>query len=356
MLPGVLTSDSELIGELLAGEYGEVSRSDGRDLEHALEKVLPLLEGAFSLVLMDEAHLFGVRDRFGFRPLVLGKADGGWVIASETAALDIVGAHYVRDIEPGEMVAIDATGVRSIRFAEATPKLCLFEFVYIARPDTQLYERSVHGARQRMGEELARQAPAVADMVMPVPESGIPAAQGFARESGIPYGDGFVKNRYVGRTFIQPSQKQRGAGVRLKLNPLRENIKGKRLVVVEDSIVRGTTTRQIIALLREAGATEIHFRVSSPPYRWPCFYGLDTGKRSDLLAADMSVGEITDYLGVDSLAYLDLDRLIAATGAPADGFCTACFSGNYPTPVPEYDTKHALEAERSMHISGTVGT
>ncbi|MCU1428920.1 MAG: amidophosphoribosyltransferase, partial [Actinomycetia bacterium] len=314
------------------------------------------LAGAFSLVLMDEAHLFGVRDPHGFRPLVLGKVEGGWVLSSETCGLDIVGAHYVRDVEPGEMVAIDATGVRSIRYAEAEPKLCLFEFVYIARPDTQLYGQSVHSARQRMGEELARQAPAVADIVMPVPESGVPAAQGFARVSGIPYGDGFVKNRYVGRTFIQPNQAQRGAGVRTKLNPLRDNIKGKRLVVVEDSIVRGTTTRQIIGLLREAGATEVHFRVASPPYRWPCFYGLDTGKRSDLLAADMSVGEIENYLGVDSLHYLDLDRLVAATGKPVESFCTACFTGEYPVEVPLADTKHALELEDTLHIPGTVSS
>ncbi len=355
MLPGVLTSDSELIGELLVNEYGEESRSDGRDLEHALERVLPRLAGAFSLVLMDEAHLFGVRDAHGFRPLVLGKTEGGWVLASETAALDLVDAHYVRDVEPGEMVAIDAGGVRSIRFAEASPKLCLFEFVYIARPDTQLYGHSVHAARQRMGEALANQAPALADMVMPVPESGVPAAQGYARAAGIPYGDGFVKNRYVGRTFIQPSQKKRGTDVRLKLNPLRDNIKGKRLVVVDDSIVRGTTTRQIIALLREAGATEVHFRVSSPPYRWPCFYGLDTGKRSDLLAADMEVGEIALYLGVDSLAYLDLDHLVEATGSPRESFCTACFTGDYPVPVPEYDTKHVLELEsRRIHVPGTM--
>jgi len=357
MLPGVLSSDSELIGEMLAREYNDDSlRSDGRDLEHALERVLPRLAGAFSLVLMDEAHVFGVRDAHGFRPLVLGRTDGGWVIASETAALDIVGAHFVRDVEPGELVAIDATGVRSIRFAEPTPKLCLFEFVYIARPDTQLYGQSVHGARQRMGEELARQAPcAEADMVMPVPESGVPAAQGYARASGIPYGDGFVKNRYVGRTFIQPNQKQRGNDVRLKLNPLRDNIKGKRLVVVDDSIVRGTTTRQTIALLREAGAVEVHFRVSSPPYRWPCFYGLDTGKRSDLLAADMSVGEISDFLGVDSLAYLDLERLVAATGSPHEAFCTACFSGIYPVPVPDHDTKLALEPESAGQLSVDVG-
>ena len=355
-LPGLLdndpvvldsTSDSELVGELIAQHYSKQLRSDGRDLEYALMTVLPQLEGAFSLVLSDEAHLFGIRDPHGIRPLVLGRVDGGWVLASETAALDIVGAHFMREVEPGEMVAIDASGLRSIRYAEPNPKLCVFEFVYIARPDTQLYGKSVHAARQRMGHELARQAPVEADMVMPVPESGGPAAQGFAKESGIPYGDGFVKNRYVGRTFINPDQKQRGAGVRIKLNTIDSNIEGKRLIVVDDSIVRGTTTRQIIQLLREAGATEVHFRVSSPPYRWPCFYGLDTGKRSDLLAADMEVGEIADYLGVDSLAYLDLERLLRATDAPAESFCSACFSGVYPVPVPEFDTKFVLESERS---------
>ena len=350
MLPGVLTSDSELIGELVGRVYEDDGRSDGRELERALQTVLPKLEGAFSLVLMDEAHLFGVRDPHGFRPLVLGRTEGGWVVASETAALDIVGAHFVRDVEPGELVAIDASGVRSIRYAEATPKLCLFEFVYIARPDTQLYGQSVHSARQRMGEELARQSPVEGDMVMPVPESGVPAAQGYARVAGIPYGDGFVKNRYVGRTFIDPKAKARGANVRIKLNPLPSNVRGKRLIVVDDSIVRGTTTRETIALLREAGATEVHFRVSSPPYKWPCFYGLDTGKRSDLLAADMSVGEIKDFLGVDSLAYLDLDRLISATGAAPEGFCTACFTGEYPVPVPENDMKLVLEDDSLLRL------
>ncbi len=357
-LPGVLehrsaavdsTSDSELIAALLAQEYPGGQRGDGRELEHALVTVLPRLRGAFSLVLMDEAHLFGVRDPHGIRPLVLGRAEGGgWVLASETAALDIVGAHFIREVEPGELVAIDANGVRSIRYAEPKPKLCVFEFVYIARPDTQLYGKNVHAARQRAGEELARQAPADADMVMPVPESGVPAAQGFARASGIAYGDGFVKNRYVGRTFIQPSQRQRGAGVRIKLNPLAANIRGKRLIVVEDSIVRGTTTRQIIGLLREAGATEVHFRVASPPYRWPCFYGLDTGERADLLAADLSVGEIQDFLDVDSLAYLDLDRLVAATEVGRDSFCAACFTGDYPVPVPLSDTKHLLESSTPL--------
>ena len=214
----------------------------------------------------------------------------------------------------------------------------MFEFVYFARPDSNLFGQSVHAARGRMGEELARQAPVTADMVMPVPESGIPAAQGYARESGIAYGDGLVKNRYVGRTFIQPSQQQRDQGVRVKLNPLPENIRGRSLVVVDDSIVRGTTTREVIKMLREAGAREVHFRVSSPPYKWPCFYGLDTGRRSELLAADLSVGEIRDFLGVDSLAYLELGRLIAATGVSPGSFCAACLSGEYPIAVPDFDT------------------
>ena len=357
-LPGLLgdvlvadsTSDSDLIAELLARTYGPELRSDGRDLELALGKVLPELEGAFSLVLMDEAHLIGVRDRHGFRPLVLGRTEGGWVLASESAALDIVDAHFVRDVDPGEMVMVDASGVRSIHWADPNPRLCLFEFVYFARPDSELYGKSVHAARQRMGEELAAQAPARADMVMPVPESGIPAAQGFARASGIPYGDGLVKNRYVGRTFIAPSQQLRRMGVRLKLNPLVENIRGKRMVVVDDSIVRGTTTRQIVAMLREAGAAEVHLRISSPPYRWPCFYGMDTGRRAELLAADMSVGEICDFLGADSVAYLDLERLVAATGATAGAFCTACLSGEYPVSVPDSLSKEVLEVGEAEDV------
>jgi amidophosphoribosyltransferase len=364
MLPGMLpgdreldsTTDSALVAELIASQYATATRSDGRDLEVALEHVLPELRGGFSFVMMDDAHLIGVRDPHGIWPLVLGRlGDSGWVLASETAALDIVGAHFVREVAPGEMVVIDASGVREHRFAPPDPKLCLFEFVYFARPDTMLYGRSVHAARQRMGEELARQAPVDADMVMPVPESGVPAAQGYARASGIPYGDGLVKNRYVGRTFIQPSQQQRDQGVRVKLNPLPENIRGKRLVVVEDSIVRGTTTRQLVAMLREAGAAEVHFRVSSPPYKWPCYYGLDTGRRSELLAADLSVGEIADFLKVDSLAYLELDRLTRATGANADGFCTACLSGDYPIAVPLTlrDAKQVLEQVHDPELPAT---
>jgi amidophosphoribosyltransferase len=362
MLPGMTapefdldsTTDSALVAELVAQEYSPSPRSDGRDLEVALEKVLPRLEGGFSFVLMDDARLIGVRDPHGFWPLALGRIAGGWVLASESAALDIVGAHYVRDVEPGEMVAIDASGLRSHHFAEPTPKLCLFEFVYFSRPDTNLYGQSVHAARQRMGEELARQAPVHADMVMPVPESGIPAAQGFARASGIPYGDGVVKNRYIGRTFIAPTPETRAAGVRLKLNPIRENIAGKRLVVVDDSIVRGTTQLTLTRMLREAGAAEVHLRVTSPPYRWPCFYGMDTGRRPELLAADLQVGEVREYLGVDSLAYLDLNRLVAATGSNAESFCTACLSGEYPVPVPDADTKLALEEEKVRAPAATA--
>ncbi|MCU1450226.1 MAG: amidophosphoribosyltransferase, partial [Acidimicrobiales bacterium] len=249
-LTGTVTSDSDVVAEMVSARIvadGEGSLSDGRDLERALMKVLPSLQGAFSFVLMDDAHLIGVRDPNGFRPLCLGRLPGGWVLASETPALDIVGAHFVRELEPGEMVVIDATGApRSLHPfpPEAVdPKLCIFEFVYFARPDSQLYGKTVHMARQRMGEQLAEQAPVDADMVMPVPESGIPAAEGYARRSGIPLGSGLVKNRYIGRTFIAPSQNERDQAVRMKLNPIRENIAGKRLVVVDDSVVRGTTQR-----------------------------------------------------------------------------------------------------------------
>jgi amidophosphoribosyltransferase len=357
MLPGTVASDSDLVAELLATQIAHAGgeRSDGRDLERALVEVLPSLEGAFSFVLLDEGHLIGVRDPNGFRPLCLGKHDGGWVLASETPALDIVGAHFVREIDPGEMVIIDANGVRSLQpFSEdrIDPRLCLFEFVYFARPDSKLYGRSVHAARGRMGELLAEQAPLppampgnedAPAMVMPVPESGVPAAQGFAKASGIPYGDGVVKNRYIGRTFIAPSQELRARAVRMKLNPLRENLQGKRVVVVDDSIVRGTTQKALVQMLRESGVVEVHLRIMSPPYRWPCFYGMDTGTRSELLAANMTVEEIRDYFGADSLSYINLDRLVEATGATGAGFCDACLTGNYPVAVPVGLRKSVLE-------------
>jgi len=288
----------------------------------------------------------GVRDPNGFRPLCLGRLAGGWVLASETPALDVIGAHFVREVEPGEVLVIDAGGQRSYRpfpTERLNPSLCLIEFVYLARPDSILYGKEVHGARQRMGELLAEQAPVDADMVMGVPDSGIPAAEGYARRSGIPYGQGLVKNRYIGRTFIAPDQRQRDQGVRRKLNPLRENIEGKRLVVVDDSIVRGTTTRAMVRMLRDSGAAEIHLRVSSPPYRWPCFYGLDTGTRAELIAANLEVGEIRDYVAADSLVYLDLSALKAAIDVPGAGFCTACLTGNYPVEVPLTLSKGVLE-------------
>jgi amidophosphoribosyltransferase len=348
MFPGMVTSDSDLVAEMLAAQIARQrdERSDDRALEQALMVVLPQLQGAFSFVLADEGHVIGVRDPHGFRPLCLGRLDNGWVLASETPALDIVGAHFVRELDPGEMVIIDATGYRSVRpFEERVvePALCLFEFVYFARPDSRLYGRSVHQARVHMGETLAEQAPVDADMVMGVPESGVPAAEGFARVSGIPYGQGLVKNRYIGRSFIAPSQAMRESAVRMKLNPLRENIAGKRLVVIDDSVVRGTTQRQLVKMLREAGAVEVHLRITSPPIKWPCFYGIDTGNKGELIAAQMDREEITRYFGADSLEYLNLDRLQEATGAVGAGFCTACFTGDYPVDVPVTLRKEVLE-------------
>jgi amidophosphoribosyltransferase len=363
MLPGTVASDSDLVAELVAIEIeraekaaaqaGEIDPAAvGARLDAALTEVLPHLQGAFSLVFMDENRVIGVRDPNGFRPLCLGRLDdGGWVLASESPALDVVGAHFVREVEPGEMVVIDADGVRSSRpFPESRvdPKLCIFEFVYFARPDSRLYGKSVHHARVRQGELLAEQAPAEADMVMGVPESGIPAAEGFARASGIPYGQGLVKNRYIGRTFIAPSQEMRALAVRMKLNPLKENLAGKRVVVVDDSVVRGTTQKQIVKLLRESGVKEVHLRLTSPPIKWSCFYGIDTGKRSELLAASLEVEEIRQYLDVDSLAFITLDRLVESTGTSGAGFCDACFTGHYPVEVPVSLSKAVLE--------GTAGT
>jgi amidophosphoribosyltransferase len=357
MLPGAITSDSDLVAELISRELAldPEPSADGRVLERSLLEVLPRLEGAFSFVLMDEGHVIGVRDPNGFWPLCLGKLDNGWVLASETPALDIVGAHFVREVEPGEMIIIDATGWRSVRPFDASaiqPHLCLFEFVYFSRPDGWLYGQNVHSARVRMGEQLAEQSPIDADMVMGVPESGIPAAEGYARRSGVPQGQGLVKNRYIGRTFIAPNQQMRALGVRMKLNPLRDNIAGKRLVVVDDSIVRGTTTRAMIAMLRETGAAEVHMRISSPPYKWPCYYGMDTGIQGELIAANLELDEIRNYIGADTLAYLTVDRLREATGAAGAGFCDACLTGTYPVEVPITLTKGVLE--RQAEAAGTA--
>ncbi len=368
MLPGTVASDSDLVAELVAMELkaADSAAIDGDEptgaeasLDAAVAKVLPRLEGAFSLVLMDENRVIGVRDPNGFRPLCLGRLDGGgWVLASESPALDVVGAHFVREVDPGEMVILDETGVRSVMVfppERLDPKLCIFEFVYFARPDTRLYGRSVHHARVRQGELLAEQAPVEADMVMGVPESGIPAAEGYARASGIPYGQGLVKNRYIGRTFIAPSQELRAQAVRMKLNPLKENLAGKRVVVVDDSVVRGTTQKQLVKMLRESGVTEVHLRLTSPPIKWSCFYGIDTGRRSELLAHNLTVDEIRDYLNVDSLAFITLDRLISSTGTSGAGFCDACFTGHYPVAVPVSLHKGVLDgSERIGHTGEAV--
>ncbi|MBW3666461.1 MAG: amidophosphoribosyltransferase [Actinobacteria bacterium] len=338
------TTDSDLMAEGLSRAIDD-ERSDARGLEMAITKVAPTWKGAFSVVIMDQGRIVGLRDPQGFRPLCLGSIPGGgWALSSESAALDLVGARFVREVAPGEMVVIDANGIRShYPFPSTQPGLCLFEFVYFARPDSRMYGMGIHAARRKMGQILSEEHPAEADVVVPVPESGIPAAQGFATASGIPYADGLVKNRYVGRTFIEPTQGLRDQGIRLKLNPIPENLSGRRVVLVDDSIVRGSTTRQLVAMLRQVGAVEVHLRVSSPPYRWPCFYGMDTSDRSTLIAAHLEVDEIREHLGADSLGYLSLEGLLEATGVADAGFCTACLSGDYPTDIPEISDKFQLE-------------
>ena len=332
-------SDTEVLTALLADRPGGV--------EEAAMEVLPAVRGAYTLVFMTEHTLYAARDPQGIRPLVLGRLERGWVVASESAALDIVGASFVREIEPGELVMIDEDGVRSRRFALAQPKGCLFEYVYLARPDTSIAGRSVQDTRVEIGRRLAKEHPVEADMVIPTPESGTPAAIGYAEASGIPYGQGLVKNSYVGRTFIQPSQTIRQLGIRLKLNPLREAVAGKRLIVVDDSIVRGNTQRAIVRMMREAGATEVHVRISSPPVSWPCFYGIDFATRAELIAGNLSVEEIRMSLGADSLGYVSLGELIAASRIDQDRLCTACFTGEYPIPVDESARgKYLLEEVR----------
>jgi amidophosphoribosyltransferase len=341
------TTDTALVTALLTG-----------DPDHSLEatalEVLPELDGAFSLVFMDENTLYAARDRHGFRPLVLGRLERGWVVASETPALATIGASVIREVEPGELVVIDGDGLRTHRFAEPEPKGCVFEYVYLARPDTAISGRSVHEARIDMGRRLAREHPVDADLVIGVPESGVPAAIGYAEESGIPFGQGFVKNSYVGRTFIQPSQTIRQLGIRLKLNPLRDVIEGKRLVVVDDSIVRGNTQRALVRMLREAGAREVHVRISSPPVKWPCFYGIDFATRAELIANGLSTDEICASIGADSLAYISLEQLVEATSVPADSLCRACFDGVYPVklPEPEFLGKHLLEMAPLIEADG----
>lgn len=337
-ITGGNTTDTAVLTALMAG-----------DLDHTLEatalELLPKVKGAFCLVFMDETTLYAARDPQGVRPLVLGRLERGWVIASETAALDIVGASFVREVEPGELIAIDENGLRSSKFAEVKRAGCVFEYVYLARPDTAINGKNVYDARVEMGRTLAREYPVEADLVIPTPESGTPAAIGFSQESGIPFGHGLVKNAYVGRTFIQPSQTIRQRGIRLKLNPLKEVIRGKRIIVVDDSIVRGNTQRALVQMLREAGAAEIHVRISSPPITWPCFYGIDFATRAELIATGLGVEDVRASIGADSLGYLTKDGMIAATGQQEKQLCTACFTGTYPIELPTADRlgKNLLE-------------
>ncbi len=321
------TSDTEVIAALLA--------NDERPLEDAVAATMAKLQGAYTVVVLAEGKLLGFRDADGIRPLVVGRLDEDVVLASETCALDLIGADFVREVDPGELVVVDESGLHSSQaIAEHEGgALCIFEFIYFARPDSKLRSVELHGARVRMGERLADEAPADADLVIPIPDSGTPAAIGFARASGIPFGEGLIKNRYVGRTFIQPDQAIREHGIKTKFNPLGD-VSGKRVVVVDDSIVRGTTTRQIVAMLFEEGALEVHVRVSSPPIVSPCFYGVDMAAEEELIAAARSVEEVRAAIGATSLAYLSLDGLQAATRRPEEAFCRACLTRRYPTSVP----------------------
>ena len=322
------SSDTDIVAALIA-------RAGSGDTRRAILDVLPRLSGAFSFTIMDEGRVFGARDPWGFRPLCLGAlGPERWVLASETCALDLIGASFIRDVEPGELVTIGPDGVSSDRFADAAGAACIFEHVYFARPDSTLMGQNVYATRYRMGQRLALEAPAGAELVISTPDSGTPAAQGFAHTSGIPYGEGFVKNRYVGRTFIQPTQTMRQQGIRMKLNPLKEMVAGKRVVVVDDSIVRGNTTRQIVAVLRDAGARTVHMRISSPPLRWPCFYGIDMPDQDDFIAAGADVEDVRAHIGADSLGYLSIEGMVVATEIPEDAFCTACFTSRYPVPIP----------------------
>ena len=336
------TVDSEIIGNLIVS-------SPQRGLIKKIRYVMRRLQGAYSLVIMTRDKLIGVRDPMGVRPLCLGAIDNGWVIASESCALDHIGAQFLREIEPGEIVVINGNGVRSFKEKSNKKALCIFEYIYFARPDSVIQGKLLYQARQAMGELLAKEYPVEADMVIGVPDSATAAGISYSQASGIPYCEGLLKNRYVGRTFIEPNQWLRELGVKLKFNPLSQLIKGKRLVVVDDSIVRGTTTPRVVSLLRKDGAKEVHLRICAPPIRYPCFFGVDMATRWELIAAQKSIPQVKEFLGADSLAHLSVDSLIKAVGLPQEIFCLACFTGEYPIPVQLEMDKLALEAlpERS---------
>jgi amidophosphoribosyltransferase len=321
------STDSEVLTRLIA-------RAAGADLVTKVRRAMPRMIGAYSLTILTTDRLVAVRDPLGVRPLCLGKLGDHWVVASESCALATIGASYEREVEPGEIVEINSQGMRSYPFdGQERHAMCLFELIYFARPDSLLHGQRLHLVRQRMGEELAAESGADADIVVPLPDSAVPAAIGYARASGIPYAEALIKNRYIGRTFIQPDQRLRDTGVSLKFNALPEVLAGKRVVLIDDTIVRGTTSRPIVQLLRQAGATEVHMRVHAPPMMWPCYLGVDLAKREELIAARMTVPEIGRFIGADSIGYLSLDGLLRAVDAPARGFCTGCLTGHYPVPV-----------------------
>ena len=330
------STDTEVIANLILA-------SPEKNWVDKIKYAMHRLQGAYSLTIMTRDSLFGARDPFGVRPLCLGTIDSGWVIASESCALDHIGASFLKEIEPGEIVSITENGVDSYRGEVGRRALCIFEYIYFARPDSVINGRLLYPARQAMGERLAQEYPVAADLVMGVPDSATSAGVGYSGQSGIPLGEGLIKNRYVGRTFIEPDQRIRDLGVKLKFNPLPQMLKDKRLVVVDDSIVRGTTTPSVVRLLRRAGAREVHMRICAPPIRYPCFFGVDMATRQELIAAQKTIPEIRDFIGADSLGYLSIEGLIEAVALPKDTFCLACFTGNYSIPVQLEMDKLALE-------------
>ena len=345
----VTSTDSEMIALTLADEI-----DNGKDWLQAAIRAFKLCTGAYSLTIATPAGLMGARDRNGIRPLVIGVLSGEegatkrYVLSSETCGLDIIGAEYVRDVNPGELVWITESGLKSVDWAEEVEKkLCIFEMIYFARPDSVMHDETLYSYRIRLGRRLARESFVDADLVIGVPDSGIPAAIGFSRESELTYGEGLIKNRYVGRTFIQPTQSMREAGIRMKLNTLKDALQGKRIIIVDDSIVRGTTSKKIVKTLRDAGATEVHMRISSPPVTHPCFYGIDTDNQNQLIAATKSVKEIEERIGVDSLAYLSWEGMLEATQENTENFCSACFTGDYPVSIPEDIRRSKLMLEKT---------
>ncbi|MCL5256339.1 MAG: amidophosphoribosyltransferase [Chloroflexi bacterium] len=331
------TTDSEILAKVIASSYG-------RTLPEKIARAMPRMMGAFSLTIATPTQLIGVRDPLGVRPLCIGRLEKGWAIASESCALQTIGAEFLREIEPGEIVVVDEQGVQVYQGQVSERRaLCVFEYIYFARPDSVINNRLLYNARKAMGRQLAIEHPADADLVIPVPDSATVAAVGYAQESGLPYSEGLIKNRYIGRTFIQPDQRLRSTGVGLKFNPLPEVLKGKRIVVVDDSIVRGSTTKPLVRMLRQAGASEVHVGIHSPAMKFPCYLGVDTARSSELIAARMSIPEIGRHIEADSLGYLSLDGMIKAIGLPSEEFCLACFTSDYPVPVQMELDKMALE-------------